>query len=123
MLLSNTDREQMTDDVGVLIAVSSETAEIFRPVVADAGSFAGSHEPSEELIGAVPLEFTPQSPEDLKQKGSDGTADFPADANIAEGDVILYLGNRYKVTNVKKENCFGAVTHMTASLEREYKSA
>jgi len=103
MLLSNTDREQMTDDVGVLIAVSSETAEIFRPVVADAGSFAGSHEPSEELIGAVPLEFTPQSPEDLKQKGSDGTADFPADANIAEGMLFYIWGIAIKSPMSKRK--------------------
>ena len=112
----------MKAEISDIITESSETAEILRPVIANAGSFAGPQEPSEELLGAVPLEFKPQSPEDLKQKDSDGAADFPANANIVEGDVILYLGNRYKVTNVKKENCFGAVTHLTASLEREYKN-
>jgi len=122
MLLTETDRTGMKSEISAVIMEYCETAEIFRPIIANSGSFVGPHEPVEELIGAVPLEFRQLSPEDLKQKGSDGTADFPADSNIAEGDVILYLGNRYKVTNVKKENCFGAVTHLTASLEREYQN-
>jgi len=123
MSLSEQDRNAMQTDVTEMIAEFCEAAEILRPSEAESDSFAGPHEPFEESLGMVPLEFSPSSPEDLKQKGSDGTADFPVEANIAEGDIILYQGNRYKVTNVKKENCFGAVTHLTASLKREYKIA
>jgi|GEM_PF-637027 len=120
MLLTETDKASMQSEISEVITEFCETAEIFRPIVADAGSFAGPHEPSEEFLGAVPLEFKPHTPEDLKQKGADGTADFPANIDLAEGDIIFYQGHRYRVTDVKRSNCFGAVTHLTASLKREY---
>ena len=122
MLLSAEDRTKMSEDVGVLIETFSESAELIRPAVAGAGSFAGSYEPEESSLGAVPLEFKQMSPEELKQVGADGICSLLPDTDIREGDILVYQNDRYRVTEVKPENCFGAVTHLTVKLERIYQS-
>ena len=112
----------MAEEVGVIIEAFSETAEHIRPAVSGAGSFAGSFEPSESSLGSIPLEFKQLSPDDLKQVGADGICSLLADSNVQEGDILIYQNARYKVTEVKPENCFGVITHLTAKLERIYQS-
>ena len=107
-------------DMAELIRASGETAEILRPSVSGSGDFAGPHEPSEESLGSVVIEFKQLSPEELKQIGADGVCSMLPDSDVAEGDILVYNGDRYRVTDVKPENCFGAVTHLTVRLEREY---
>ena len=108
-------------DTSELIRASGETAELLRPVVSGAGEFAGPHEPSEESLGTVAIEFKQLSPEELKQIGADGMCSMLPEIDVREGDIVVYNGDRYRVTDVKPENCFGAVTHLTVRLEREYR--
>jgi len=122
MILTAEDRDKMSGDVSELIAAYSEIAEIIRPAVSGAGSFAGAYEPAESSLGVFPLEFKQLSPEELKQLGADGVCSLLPDTNIQEGDILVYQDNRYRVTEVKSENCFGAVTHLTVKLERVYQS-
>ena len=107
-------------DMGELIRASGETAEILRPSVSGSGDFAGPHEPSEDSLGTVAIEFRQLSPEELKQIGADGVCSMLPDTDVAEGDIVVYDGARYRITDIKPENCFGAVTHLTVKLEREY---
>ena len=113
---------KMSGDVGALIEEFSETAELIRPTISGAGSFAGSHEPEESSLGTIAIEFKQLSPEELKQIGADGVCSMPPDTDIQEGDILVYQNARYRVTDVKPENCFGAVTHLTVKLERIYQS-
>ena len=122
MLLSAEERTKMSEDVGALIEAFSETAELIRPAVAGAGSFAGAYEPEESSLGAIPIEFKQLSPEELKQLGADGVCSLLPDTDIREGDILIYRGDRYRVTDAKRENCFGTVTHITVKLERIYQS-
>ena len=123
MLLTAEDRMKMSGDVDALIEAFTETAEIIRSTVSGAGSFSGAYESEESLIGTVPIEFKQLSPEELKQLGADGVCSLLSNTDIQEGDILVYQGDRYRVTNVKTVNCFGAETHLIAQLERIYKNA
>ncbi len=112
----------MSEEVGVIIEAFSETAEHIRPAVSGVGSFAGSYEPEELSLGNISIEFKQLSPDDLKQVGADGVCSLPADSDVREGDILVYQDARYKVTDVKNENCFGVITHLTVKLERIYQS-
>ena len=122
MLMTEEDRTKMSSNVSGLIEAFSDTAEIIRPAVSGVGSFAGSYEPEESSLGMVSIEFKQLSPEELKQLGADGVCSMLPDADIREGDILVYQNARYRVTDVKPENCFGAVTHLTVKLERIYQS-
>jgi len=122
MLVTEQDRDAMAADVSSVIAAFTETAEIIRPAVSGAGSFAGSFEPLETSLGMISLEFKQLSAEELKQIGADGVCSTPSDSGVQEDDILLYQGNRYRVTELKPENCFGAVTHLTVKLERTYQT-
>ena len=122
MLVTEQDRDAMAADVSSVIATFTETAEIIRPNMAGVGSFAGSFEPSETSMGVISLEFKQLSAEELKQIGADGMCSTPPDSGVQENDILLYQGNRYRVTELKPENCFGAVTHLTVKLERIYQT-
>jgi len=119
-MLESQEKQMIVMDTAELIRASGETAEILRPSVSGSGGFAGPHEPSEESLGSAPFEFQQLSPEELKQIGADGVCSMLPETDIAEGDVIVYDGARYRVTDIKRENCFSAVTHLTVKLEREY---
>ena len=122
MLVTEQDRDAMAAGVSAVIEAFTETAEIIRPTLAGAGSFAGSHESAESSLGMIPVEFKQLSAEELKQIGADGVCSIPPDSGIQENDVLLYQDNRYRVTELKPENCFGAVTHLTVKLERIYQT-
>ena len=122
MLVTAKDRDKMSAEVSTVIEAFTETAEIIRPNMAGAGSFAGSHESAETSLGMIPLEFKQLAPEDLKQIGADGVCSIPPDSDVQENDILLYQGSRYRVTELKPENCFGAVTHLTVKLERIYQT-
>ena len=122
MLVTEQDREAMAAEVSAVIEAFTETAEIIRPTVTGVGSFAGSHESSESSLGMIPVEFKQLSAEELKQIGADGICSTPPDSGIVENDILIYQGNRYRVTELKPENCFGAVTHLTVKLERIYQT-
>ena len=119
-MLESHEKQMIAIDTAELIRASGETAEILRPSVSGAGDFAGPHASSEELLGTVAIEFQQLSPEELKQIGADGICSMLPDSDVAEGDILVYNGDRYRVTDVKPENCFGAVTHLTVKLEHEY---
>ena len=122
MLLNSEEKAKIAADVKLLIEEFSETAEHIRPAVSGAGSFSGSFEPSESSLGNISIEFKQLSPDDLKQVGADGVCSLPADSDVREGDILVYQDARYKVTDVKNENCFGVITHLTVKLERIYQS-
>jgi len=122
MLLTAEDRDKMSGDVSELIAAYSETAELIRPAISGAGSFAGAYEPAESSLGVLPIEFKQLSLEELKQLGADGVCSLLPVSDIQEGDILVYQDNRNRVTEVKPENCFGAITHLTVKLERIYQT-
>ena len=122
MLLTAQDRAMMAENVGAVIEAFSETAELIRPTVSGVGSFAGSYEPEESSLGTIPIEFKQLSPEELKQLGADGVCSLLPDTDIQEGDILIYQDVRYRATDVKRENCFGSVTHLTVKLERVYQA-
>jgi len=112
----------ITFDTADLIRMSGETARIIRPVVKDAGSFAGPHSETENVIADVPIEFQSLSPTEQKQIGADGLCNLLPETDVKDGDLVIFGGVRFVVTDVRPENCFGAVTHLTVRLEREYKA-
>ena len=120
-MITEADKRMMTLDVAELIRMSGQTAEIRRSEATGAGSFAGPGESSESVVGVVPIEFQQLSPEELKQIGADGVCSLLPDADVREGDVVVFGNVRFVVTDVRSENCFGAVTHLTVRLEREYR--
>ena len=122
MMLESHEKQMITLDTAELIRASGETAEILRPAVAGAGEFAGSHAPNEESVGTAPIEFRQLSPDELKQIGADGLCSMLPDADVAEGDILIFNEVRYSVSDVKPVNCFGAVSHLIVKLEREYQS-
>ena len=122
MLVTEQDRAAMAAEVSAVIEAFTETAELIRPAVAGAGSFTGSYESQETSLGIIPLEFKQLSAEELKHIGADGACSMPPDSSVQENDILLYQDNRYRVTELKPENCFGAVTHLTVKLERIYQT-
>ena len=122
-MLTDGERQMITMDSAEPIRMSGETAEIRRVTVSGAGGFDGPHASSEESIATVPIEFHQLSPEELKQIGTDGVCSMLPDTDVKEGDVVIYQGSRYIVTDIKRENCFGAITHLTVRLEREYQAS
>ena len=113
----------MSEDVGGLIEAFTETAEIIRPTQSGVGSFVGAYDSAEVSVGIVPIEFKRLSPEELKQLGADGVCSLLSNTDIQENDILVYQSDRYRVTNVKLVNCFGAETHLIAQLERIYENA
>ena len=121
-MLESHEKQMIGLDVAELIRASGESAEILRPAVAGANDFAGPHAPSEESLGTVLIEFQQLSPDELKQIGADGLCSMLPDADVAEGDILVFNEVRYSVSDVKPVNCFGAVSHLVVNLEREYQS-
>ena len=120
-MLNDREKAEISSSIGMMVEAFSETADIYRPVTSGSGSFSGSRETSENLVATIPIEFKQLSPEELSQIGADGMCSFQTGADVQEGDIVLYNGIRFKITDMKLENCFGASTHLTARLEREYK--
>ena len=120
-MITDSERQMMTSDVASLIRHSGQTAEIRRSEPVSADSFAGPNDSRESAVEIVPIDFQQLSPEDLKQIGADGVCSLLADAQVQEGDVLVVGAVRYVVTDVHPVNCFGAVTHLTVRLEREYR--
>ena len=121
-MLESHEKQMIVMDTAELIRASGETAELRRPTVSGSGDFAGPHEPDEESLGSVPIEFRQLSPEELKQVGADGVCSMLPDSSVADGDILVYDEVRFRVVDAKPVNCFGAVTHLVVRLEREYKS-
>lgn len=119
MILETGEKQMITLDVTELIRASSETAELLRPAITSTDDFAGPHAPSEEYHGTMPIEFQQLSPDDLKQLGADGQCFMLPDADMKEGDVLIFEEIRYTISDIKPVNCFGAVSHLVVKLERE----
>ncbi len=120
-MIAATERQMMSLVVAEIIRMSGQTAEIRRSESVVSGGFAGPAESVENVVGIVPIEFQQLTPEELKQIGADGVCSLLPDTDVLEGDVVLFGDVRYVVTDVRRENCFGAVTHLTVRLEREYR--
>ena len=121
-MLEPHEKQMIALSTAELIRISGEIAEILRPTVSGAGEFSGPHESTEESLGVVPIEFQQLSPDDLKQIGADGLCSMLPDADVAEGDILFFNEVRYRISDVKPMNCFGAVSHLVVKLEREYQS-
>ena len=120
MVLETAEKQMIALNVAELIRASGETAELLRPTVVGSGEFAGPHARGEESRGSVPIEFQQLSPDDLKQLGADGLCSMLPDADVTEGNILIFNEVRYCVSDVKPVNCFGAVSHLVIKLEREY---
>ena len=120
-MITDTERQMMTLDIAELIRMSGKTAEIRRVETVNAGSFGGPSEGNETQVAVVPIEFQQLSPEELKLIGANGVCSMLPDGDVREGDLVVFGDVRYVVSDVRHENCFGAVTHLTVRLEREYR--
>ncbi len=112
-------KRRMTGDVAWLIRRSGRSATILRPQVAGEDSFYGSHEPTEVEIGTVPIEMKMLSPRDLAEIGADAAASVLPDSDVREQDILEVDGVRYRICEIKPQNCFGAITHLDLHLELE----
>jgi len=121
-MLEPHEKEMVALSTAELIRMSDEIAEILRPSVVGAGEFAGPHESSEESLGSMPIEFKQLSPDELKQIGADGMCSMLPDADVTEGDLLVFHEVRFRISDIKPMNCFGVVSHLIVKLEREYKS-
>ena len=121
-MLESHEKQMIALNTAELIRASGESAELLRPSVSGAGEFAGPHEPSEASLGIMSIEFQQLSPDDLKQIGADGMCSMLPDADVTEGDVLIFNETRYVISDIKPMNFFGAVSHLVVTLEREYQS-
>ena len=112
-------RHQAQREVRWLILQSRVTAQVTRPQTAGEGTFFGAAESGEEQLGAVPIEMQDLPPKDLTEIGADAVASVLPDAGVHENDFLAVGETRYRVTEVKPQNFFGAVTHLELHLERE----
>ena len=112
-------RRQARKDVEWMIRKSGLTATVTKPTVSGEDSFYGPHESSETIIGNVPIEIRDLPPEDLSEIGADAVASVLPDSGVAEQDMLEVEGVRYRVTQTKPQNLFGAVTHLDLHLELE----
>ena len=119
-MLTDAEKQNIQHDVVILIIASGEETDIYRPTLTGEGSFSGPHTSSQDFLSTVAIEFKQLSPEELKQIGADGVCAMHPTTDVKEGDIVVYDGNRYVVTNVKPENFFGVITHLIVKLEREY---
>ena len=117
--MSERQHRQMTGDVAWMIRQSGLRATILRPEAADEDSFFGSHETAEVEIGTIPIEMKVLSPKDLAEIGADAAASVLPDSSVQEQDILIIDDIRYRVTELKAQNCFGAITHIELHLELE----
>ena len=117
--MSLRQRQQLTGDVAWMIRQSGRTATILRPQNAGQDSFFGSHETAEVEIGAIPIEIKALSPKDLAEIGADAAASVLPDSGVQEQDILMIDAIRYRLTELKAQNCFGAITHIDLHLELE----
>ena len=119
-----TDREKrvVERDVADLVHGDGVFCRITRPDVAGGDDFYGPHEPSETVVvESLLVEFIPGTPEGLEQEGADASANVDYDADVQEGDFLVFEEVRYRVTHVDPHTVFGAQSHRRLILEREYK--
>ncbi len=119
--MKDRQRRQMNDDVAWLIRQSGVSARVFRPERED--SFFGSHEIRETEIADIPIDIKALSPKDLAEIGADAAASVLPDSGVLESDILEIDGLRYRVTEVKPQNSFGACTHLDLHLELEKREA
>lgn len=108
--------------IGNLIRQTGVTAQVYRPAVAGANSFYGSHEASETLIGETPVEPRPLTPENLAELGSDLVAGALPDADVLEHDLLVIADVRYRVTRLEPNEVLGIRTHLELFLERAHQN-
>jgi len=121
-LLTDRDKRRIEDDVGELIHADETVCRVIRPSKKGDNDFYGSHESSETVVSEeLPLEFLAGKPEDLEQEGADASANVDYDADVQEGDFLVVEEVRYRVSHVDPHTAFGAQSHKTLILEREYK--
>jgi len=121
--MNDRQRHQAQTDVEWLIRQSGRTAMLSRPGMAGEGSFFGTREPTETEIGVVPIEMKELPPADLTEIGADAVASVLPDSGVQEQDFLKINTTRYRVTEVKPQNLFGAITHLDLHLELEKREA
>jgi len=121
--MSERQRQQITGDVAWMIRQSGLRATILRPEASDEDSFFGSHETAELEIGTIAIEMKALKPKDLAEIGADAAASVLPDSAVQEQDILIIDGIRYRLTEVKPRNCFGAITHIDLHLELEKREA
>ena len=121
-LLTDREKKSIENDVGELIHADDSVCRVIRPAKEGEGDFYGSHETSETVITEeLSIEFLPGTPEGLEQEGADASTNVDYDADVQEGDFLVVEEVRYRVSHVDPHTAFGAQSHKTLILEREYK--
>ena len=127
--MNDRQREQARRDVEWLVKLSGAVATVVRPGSVGAGSFFGRRDVSSNTLGSIPIGIRSLPPETLAEIGADAAASVLPGADVREGDWLDVDGVgggdgdganvRYRVTEVRPQNLFGAVTHVDLHLERE----
>lgn len=121
-LMTDREKSRIQADVSELIHGDDTVCRVLRPVVEGKSDFYGSHEPTETVISEeLSIEFIAGKPEGLGQEGADASANVDYDADVLEGDFLVVEEIRYRVSHVDPRTVFGARSHKTLILEREYK--
>ena len=121
-LMTDREKRRIERDVAELIHADETVCRVIRPAVEGSDDFYGSHEASETVITEeLPIEFIAGKPEGLEQEGADASANVDYDADVQEGDFLVVEEVRYRVSHVDPHTAFGAQSHKTLILEREYK--
>ena len=121
-LMTDREKRRIEADVSELIHGGETSCRVIRPAKEGDDDFYGPHEPSESVIAEnLPVEFLPGTPEGLEQEGADASANVDYDADVQEGDFLVFEEIRYRVTHIEPHTVFGAQSHRRLILEREYK--
>jgi|GEM_PF-3209582 len=119
MSLLDRQIERARRDVARLIRLSRVEARLLRPQEEGDDSFFGAHESGEVEIVRIPIEMKSLSATDLAELGADAVASALPDSGVQEQDFLEVEGERYRVSDIRKHNLFGVVTHLELHLEHE----
>lgn len=121
-MLQADEKTRVQKDLRELIELSGQAGKLFRPVVAEVGSFDGPVEADEAIVvESFPLEWRPHSPDDLKQIGTSGMIHVLPELDIREQDMVEFENHRYRVTDVRPIDLFGTAVYQVVQIEREYR--
>ena len=127
--MNDRQRAQAKRDMEWLVKLSGVLATVVRPGSVGAGSFFGRRDSNVTTLGPIPMGIRSLPPETLAEIGADAVASVLPGADVREGDWLDVDGVgggdgdgesvRYRVTEVRPQNLFGALTHVDLHLERE----
>ena len=119
-ILKNSEKNILKNDIRKIIESTGDFLKILRPEKTGQNSFYGSKQTGLAVItDSVICEKIDLLPDNTVSKEHDLIVNIPPETDIKEDDLIEYKSTRYKVTDIVKHNCFGAITHLELKTERD----